>query len=90
MTHLLLSTLVGLALHGSVTYYSPGVMEVTYANRLAWGHVEPCANCVGKIAVLDCKKLGQHAYMTIKGRIIGPLLVADCAAAQDYRRLLKR
>jgi hypothetical protein len=88
-----LSILVSLtALHGSVTYYNDGVFDAVVANRLRWGHIEPCPDCVGVIAVLDCARLGERAYLRVPDRadLIGPLLIVDCAARQDYARLQRR
>jgi len=93
VTNLLFTTLVGLtALHGSLTYYNDGVFERVVANRLAWGHIKPCSECVGVIAVLDCERLGDLAYLRVSGRegLIGPLQVVDCAAGRDYDRLKRR
>ena len=82
---------VFLALYvGSLTYYSEGLMQQVYQNRLAWGHVEPCARCVGQIALLDAEHLGKHAYLTIDGATSGPYLVVDVAADKDRERLRAR
>jgi hypothetical protein len=75
---------------GSLTYYAEGLMQEVYANRLAWGHVEPCAECVGQIALLDREHVGRHAYLTIDGETSGPYLVVDCAADKDRERLRAR
>lgn len=75
---------------GSLTYYAEGVMAEVYANRLAWNHVTPCAECVGQIALLDCGHLGAHAYLTIAENVSGPYLVVDCAATQDRAALEAR
>lgn len=65
-------------LHGSVTYYSPGLMDLAYANHLRYGHLEPCPTCIGRIAVPDPQYTGWHAYITFPGQpVTGPYLVAD-------------
>lgn len=75
------------ALTGSVTYYNPGVMERVYENRLAWGHVQPCEECVGMVALLDREHVGKQVYLVRDGGPVeGPFLVVDCSAAQDIAR----
>lgn len=65
-------------LHGAVTYYNLGLMDIAYANHLRYGHLEPCPNCIGRIAVPDPQYTGWHAYITFPGRpVSGPYLVAD-------------
>lgn len=92
MSNLILSTIVGLvSLHGALTYYDEGVFPEVVRNRLAYGQVEPCPECVGFIAVRDCEHLGDHAYLRVPGRdTIGPLLIVDCAAQQHRAGMTKR
>lgn len=79
------------ALTGSVTYYNPGIMEATYRARLQWGHVAPCPDCVGMIALLDPAHLGKRVWLQRPGHPIeGPFLVVDCAAEKDRARLRAR
>lgn len=79
------------ALQGSVTYYNPGIMEATYQARLQWGHVAPCADCIGLIALLDREHLGKRVWLQRPGHPVeGPFLVTDCAAAKDRARLRAR
>lgn len=82
----LLSSLVSSCIYtetGKLTYYNPGVMEQVYRNRLLWNHVEPCPECIGMMAVKDCKQLGALAYISlIRGsttEITGPYLIVDCS-----------
>jgi len=83
--------LLAVALTGSVTYYADGVFDEVYSNRLAFGHVQACPECIGLIAVLDRKFVGDLAYVTRPGEAEeGPFLVADCAAAKDLVRLRAR
>ena len=78
-------------LTGCVTYYADGVFDEVYQNRLAFGHVEPCPQCIGLVAVLDRQYVGQLAYLTRPGEAEeGPFLIADCAAAKDLVRLQAR
>lgn len=83
--------LLAVVMTGSVTYYADGVFDEVYTNRLAFGHVQPCPECIGLIAVLDRQFVGDLAYVTRPGRAEeGPFLVADCAAVEDLARLQKR
>lgn len=86
-----MALLLAVVMTGSVTYYADGVFDEVYANRLAFGHVEPCPQCIGLIAVLDRQHVGKLAYVTRPGLPEeGPFLVADCAAAKDLVRLHAR
>jgi len=83
--------LLAVLLTGCVTYYADGVFDEVYANRLAFGHVEPCPKCIGLVAVLDRQYVGELAYLTRPGHAEeGPFLIADCAAAKDLVRLQAR
>jgi hypothetical protein len=84
MTALLLAATIT----GHVTYYAPGVMERVYANRLAWGHVQPCPACVGMVAVPDCRRLGERVTLQRPGRgPEGPFLVVDCGRLMTPGRI---
>lgn len=83
--------LLAVVMTGSVTYYADGVFDEVYTNRLAFGHVQPCTECIGLIAVLDRAYVGDLAYVTRPGHAEeGPFLVADCAAMKDFGRLQQR
>lgn len=85
-----LATLAG-TLTGEVTYYNPGIMEAVYANRLRWRQVEPCAECVGMVALLDRDHLGRRVWIARPGYPPeGPFLVVDCAGRADRPRLQAR
>jgi hypothetical protein len=79
VTELLLSVLIA----GSATYYNPGLMDEVYRNRLAWGQVEPCGECVGMVALLDAERIGERVWLSFDGGSshVGPMLVVDCATA---------
>ena len=81
----------GETLTGSVTYYNPGIMEATYEMRLQWGHVAPCPDCIGLIALLDRAHLGRRVWLQRPGHPVeGPFLSVDCAADKDLARLRER
>ncbi len=74
---------------GVATYYAPGVMEAVVANRLAWGQVAPCQECVGTVALLDAGQLGRRVWLQAPGRPPeGPFLVVDCAQQAHRAALL--
>lgn len=75
---------------GDATYYAPGVMAEVYANRLAWGQVQPCAECVGYVALMDCRDIGRLVWLDWGDGRDGPYLVIDCAAAAHVAGLRER
>jgi hypothetical protein len=67
-----------------------GVFEQVVANRLAWGQLEPCAECVGYVALLDAEHIGTQVWLQAPGREVeGPFLVADVANRHN-RTILQR
>ena len=71
-------TLIGLC-----TFYSPNLMETVYANRLAWGHVQPCPECIGFAAMVEPEYLGQRVWIARPDeRAEGPFLVVDVGKAE--------
>lgn len=89
-----MSLLLSLALftEGQASYYAPGLMDEVYANRLGWGHVQPCESCVGMVALLDVGNLGRLVYLDFGDDlgIEGPFLVVDVAQAEHRAGLRKR
>lgn len=87
MTTLISLALLGSTLTGSITYYSDGLMELVYRNRLAWGHVQPCPECMGFVALLDRENVGKRVYLQRPGHAPeGPFLSIDCSDAKDLAR----
>ena len=85
--------LLSLSITGLITYYADGVMDEVYRNRLAWGHVQPCAECIGMAAMLDRDHIGQQVWIDGPLGIEGPFLVVDCGNAahrkqQEARHLI--
>lgn len=88
---MMLDLLLSLVITGTATYYHPGVMDEVYRNRLVWGHVAPCPECVGMVALLDREWIGQTVWLQRPGAPVeGPFLVVDCAAAGHREALLRR
>jgi len=82
---------VPMVLVGLATFYAAGVMEQVVANRVRWGQISPCAECVGHVALLDPETIGRRVWLQAPGRPVeGPFLVVDCAAPQDRDYLLSR
>jgi len=75
---------------GMATRYAPGLMKTVYGNRLAMGHVKPCRECAGFVALIDCDDLGRKVWLKHDGRVIGPLLAVDCAARADLPTIRER
>ena len=68
---------------GIATRYAPGVMDEVVENRARWGHLDGGQQVAGYVALLDCDRLGELVWLQAPdGRIVGPVTVADCAAAQ--------
>jgi len=89
MTEALTTTL--LIATGLATRYSPTTMDTVEANRLRWGHITPCPECVGRVALLDCGRLDERVWLGVPGRgIVGPVHVCDCAAGQHVAMLRRR
>lgn len=88
---MLIDLVLALVITGKAMFYGPGVMDGVYVNRLAWGHVQPCAMCVGMVALLDRETVGELVWLQRPGyEVEGPFLVIDCAAAGDRANLLRR
>jgi hypothetical protein len=83
---------LALLIAGSATYYNPGLMDEVYANRLAWGQVQPCGECVGMVALLDAERIGERVWLSFDGGAshVGPMLVVDCATAAHRADLVRR
>ncbi len=77
---------------GLATYYSPGLFARVYANRVAWGHVQVCDDCVSLAAMIDRADVGKRIRVrnVATGETVGPLLVVDCAAPEDIASLRER
>lgn len=75
---------------GKATYYAPGLMQTVYANRLLFGHVKPCTECVGFVVLPDCAQLGNRVFLRHDGTVTGPFLSVDCAAPGDLTEVRRR
>ncbi len=65
-------------------------METVYENRLAWGHVAPCPECIGMAAVIEAEHLGDKVWIEGPDGYEGPFLVVDCANAAHLEKLKER
>lgn len=75
---------------GDCSYYADGVMEATLQYRLDRGQVQPCAACVGYVALLDCDRIGGLVWLDWGDVTEGPYLVTDCAQAEHRAGLRAR
>lgn len=83
-----MALLAALVATGMATRYAPGVMDQVVANRQQWGQLLGETRPADCVALLSCEWLGHEVWLELPdGRIHGPLLVVDCAAAQDQERL---
>src|SRR5512139_2300514 len=74
---------------GQATRYHQGTMEEVVANRVRWGQLPPGTDPSRCIALLDDCNIGKRVWLEAPdGRIIGPLIVADCAQA-EHRQMLR-
>ena len=76
---------------GVATRYAPGVMDEVVQNRARWGHIDPAVPVKGYVALLDCDRLGELVWLGAPdGRVVGPVMVADCAKAHHREGLAGR
>ena len=65
---------------GIATRFDPLVMDEVVQNRARWGQIDPGVPVKGYVALLDCERLGQLVWIQAPdGRVVGPVMVADCA-----------
>ncbi len=80
-----------LPLSGLAMYYNPNVMREVVANRMAMGHLSTCSECIGHVALLRVGDLNRRVWLQwADGKVEGPFLVADVAAAHHVNYLLER
>jgi len=65
-------------------------MEEVYENRLHWNQVQPCDECVGMVAMLDCERIGDKVWLRYDDRVSGPFLTIDCADKKDLPEIGRR
>ena len=80
-----------LPISGYAMYYNAGVMQEVFYNRLAMGHVSICNECIGLVALLRAGDLNRRVWLQWEdGKVEGPFLVVDVAAAHHVPSLLAR
>jgi hypothetical protein len=80
-----------LPISGFAMYYNPNVMQEVVRNRLAMGHISPCPECIGDVALLRVGDLNRRVWLKwADGVVEGPFLVADVAAQHHIPQLLAR
>lgn len=54
-------------------YYGAGVMENVYQNRINWGDIDICNECIGYVALLRAGDINRRVYkVTVRYRREGP------------------
>ncbi len=72
-------------------YYNPGVMEHCESSRRKFDHIEPCAECIGRVAMLRYGDINRKVWLQFYGsHVEGPYHVIDTAATQHVGMLLAR
>ncbi|MCB0070478.1 MAG: hypothetical protein KDE20_03430 [Caldilineaceae bacterium] len=76
---------------GMAMYYNPGVMKTVIESRQRFDHIEPCAECIGYVAMLRYGDLDRKVWLqTGPLTVEGPFHVVDAAATQHVDQLLAR
>jgi len=76
---------------GIATRYDPDVMDAVVENRIGWGQVDGSLDVAGYVALLDCDRIGEMVWIQAPdGRVVGPVLVADCAKGHHRDGLADR
>ena len=75
---------------GRATYYAEGVMERVWQYRIQSGDVRPCKECIGAVAMMHSGDIGRKVWVEHDGEVLGPFIVVDCAAPQDFPALERR
>ena len=76
---------------GKAMYYNPGVMKTVIESRRRFDHIEPCAECIGYVAMLRYGDLDRKVWLqTGPFTVEGPFHVVDAAATQHVDQLLAR
>ncbi len=78
-----------LPISGNATYYNVGVMETVWAQRVAWGQVPACVDCVGAVAMVEKRDIGRRVWLEYDGKVAGPFMVVDCATPRDHDRFVR-
>jgi hypothetical protein len=80
-----------LPVQGLAMYYNPGIMERVLRNRLRWGHVTECEECIGRIALLRDGDVDRKVWLQRPGHEVeGPFWVIDQAARHHVPGLVRR
>ena len=76
---------------GLATRYNPFVMDAVVRNRIKWHQLPPGTDSHRCVALLDACEIGRQVWLEHPdGRIIGPVIVADCAQSVHKGMLRRR
>jgi hypothetical protein len=80
-----------LPVRGLAMYYNPGIMERVLRNRVGWGHLTECEECIGRVALLRDGDIDRKIWLQRPGYPVeGPFWVIDQAARHDVPGLVRR
>ncbi len=76
---------------GKAMYYNPGVMDRVVESRIKYDHIDPCEECIGRVAMLRFGDVNRKVWLQIYGsHLEGPYHVIDAAATQHVGMLIER
>ena len=77
---------------GKAMYYGSGVMENVYQNRINWGQIDICNECIGYVALLRKGDINKRVYIKLPfgNTYEGPYQVIDVAGRNDVGDLFAR
>jgi hypothetical protein len=88
-----MSLLLSLSLltSGDGAFYAPEVFDRVADYNIGRGKLQPCAQCIGYVALMDADQMGRLVYIEWPdGSVDGPYLVADTAEEKHRANLIAR
>lgn len=80
-----------LPLQGRAMYYNPGIMETVLENRLRFGTVDICAECIGYVAMMRVGDLNRRVWIQLPDETVhGPFQVIDAADVGHVPMLVEK
>lgn len=80
-----------LPFQGRAMYYNPGIMETVLVNRLRFGTVDICVECIGFVAMLRAGDLNRRVWIQLPDATVhGPFHVIDAADERHVPMLIEK
>ncbi|MCB0097259.1 MAG: hypothetical protein KDE46_16125 [Caldilineaceae bacterium] len=80
-----------LPLKGRAMYYNPGIMETVLENRLRFGTVDICGECIGYVAMMRVGDLNRRVWIQLPDDTVhGPFQVIDAADVGHVPMLIEK